>query len=80
MQPLMKILQRRMQQYADLRQTLQIHAALAALDFSVIRIGHIQLLRDTTLCQLCLLSCFLNMPANDFIRYGHTPTSASKKC
>ena len=52
----------------------------AALDFSVIRIGHIQFLRNGSLRQLCLFSCFLNMSANDFIRYGHTPTSASKKC
>ena len=64
-------------QMADLYQPFQIDRALSALGLAVMLRRQAQLIGSCFLRKACALSCVPDMPADDFIGYGHTRTSFS---
>ena len=66
---------RRPIQMADLHQPFQIDCALSALDLAVMLRRQTQLIGGCLLRKTCALSCVPDMPADDFIGYGHTRTT-----
>ena len=68
---------RRPIQMADLYQPFQIDRALSALGLAVMLRRQAQLIGSCFLRKACALSCVPDMPADDFIGYGHMRTSFS---